>query len=48
VRANTKKSGGRGKAKKIKIFLMKSKKINIVTLGCPKNVVDSEKVLKHG
>src|SRR5665647_1523361 len=26
---------------------MKSKKINIVTLGCSKNVVDSEKLLKQ-
>ncbi|MDQ1297189.1 MAG: ribosomal protein methylthiotransferase, partial [Bacteroidota bacterium] len=26
---------------------MKNKKINIVTLGCSKNVVDSEKLLKQ-
>jgi len=26
---------------------MNSKKINIVTLGCSKNVVDSEKLLKQ-
>ena len=29
------------------IFIMKSKKINIVTLGCSKNVVDSEKLIKQ-
>jgi ribosomal protein S12 methylthiotransferase len=29
------------------MLLMKSKKINIVTLGCSKNVVDSEKLLKQ-
>jgi len=29
------------------MVLMKSKKINIVTLGCSKNVVDSEKLLKQ-
>ena len=29
------------------MFLMNTKKINIVTLGCSKNVVDSEKLLKQ-
>ena len=31
----------------LRILLMKNKKINIVTLGCSKNVVDSEKLLRQ-
>jgi ribosomal protein S12 methylthiotransferase len=31
----------------MKILLMKNRKINIVTLGCSKNVVDSEKLLRQ-
>jgi ribosomal protein S12 methylthiotransferase len=30
-----------------KMFLMNSKKINIITLGCSKNTVDSEKLLRQ-